>query len=117
MRPYSPRRVTTLGVGILMLLQSACGGAGARPSVCQHDLLDLVVVPVTSACEKKMKRLAGQLTECEKQWSWRAEQMSQVNRVDKVIGDLSVGQRVAWLVEKNACDDINKSCFFALQCP
>ena len=99
-----------------MLLQSACGGAGARPSVCQYDLLDLVVVPVTSACEKKMKRLAGQLTECEKQWSWPAEQMSQVNRVDRVIGDLSVGQSVSWLDAKDACEDVKKSCFLGLEC-
>ncbi len=61
-----------------------------------------------------MKRLAGQLTECEKQGSWRAEQMSQVNRVDRVIGDLSVGQSVSWLDAKDACEDVKKSCFLGL---
>jgi hypothetical protein len=116
MSPYSTRRWAVLVFGILLLLESGCECLQDRDSVCQTDALNLVVVPATPECEKKMTRLASQLEYCENQWRWTYEHWEKVSRLDRAIADLNARHNVSSKSVRGACQEIKGSCFLGEEC-
>jgi hypothetical protein len=106
-----------------MLLQSACSVARDHEPECEppDPEVHMVAVPITPACKAKMTALADQLRGCENQWRWIPENLKDVDRVNRVIANLSSRQslpwmqRVSWLQVRDTCKDLKKACFLGLE--